>query len=367
MKSNFDNLQKILREIPNVSSNEYRYLRDFQFLLLETEKKIYHRELVQANYALRMAWDLSKQLIEYLIKSTDSKIMHKWNKNIKDRIREIRRVYEKRGKHFVHTTPGFGVLFDEYPSNVDTYIEGLGQMSEAVKIFNEMNAGMHYKFDTNFKDDNTAFNSNDKSTLYFHRGEVRQRRPSLDNIINYLEAIWLVTIKVLKIAKFLDKEEEIVFDRMIYMDPAPLMEWFMSISYVNQFINTSKRCPICKEGTFEKPDYDEISKKDQKFEHGAFLTCSKEGCWAKLDDSLKIKKELMYDSQADATCPECRKSDAVQYRVNLKEGTGNYVYKACKYCAWNGKNTHAQDVDDLYNNELKMYEISNMDWDEDDY
>lgn len=365
MKSNFDRLELLLREIPNVSSDEYRYIRDFKFLLSETESKIYHRQLLGANYTLRMAWDLSKQFIEYLIKNIDNSTMDKWNKNIKDRMADMRRVYKKRGKHFVQTTPGFRVLFDEYPSNVDTYIEGLGQMSDAVKIFNDMNAGMHYEYDTNYKEDNSAFNTNDKSTLYLHRAEVRYRIPLLDNIINYLEAIWLVTIKVLKISELISNDEEIVFDRTIYMDPVPAMKRLLSNSTINTFIHSHTKCPICKEGQFEKPNFEELREKGERFEHGAFLTCSQEGCWAKLDESLKIKRELMYDSQMDSVCPSCRKEDAIQQRANLRERNGNYVYKACKFCSWNGKNTNAKDVEQLYEDELKKFEIENWedDWD----
>ncbi len=285
--------------------------------------------------------------------------MSKWDKNIKDRLKLVRQIYEKRGKHYEPTTPGFGTLFEEYPSHVDQHIEGVGTTYELVNLFKEMNKWMHYNYDTNYKTENVAGNKHDKSTLYHHRGDVRYKSPSLEATIDYLSAIWHVTIDVINKSELNTTEDITDFDRLIYDDPEIMFTLFMTNSYVNKFTHGGHRCPICKEGTYNKPNYEELIENNVKFPHGPYISCSQEGCWAKLDDSLKIKRTLKYDPTIESTCPSCRKEDALQQRVNLREGRGTYVYKACKYCNWNSKNTNADDADEFVKDIMSEFEDFN--------
>lgn len=355
METNFNLMEKVLRDIKNTNSKTYRYLRDFNFFLIETEKHIYYRKLIQANYTLRMLSDLSKQFIYHLIKDTDNSLMNKWEENIKDRMKSIRESYKKRRKTYKPTNPGFNTLFDEYPSNVENYVEGIGDIKTVLKTLNEMNSWMHYVFDTNYFLSNDASNDKDKSTLYIHRGQIRYSKPSMEKSIKYLSTIWFVTLKVIKMSSLNESYKIPNFNKDIYLNPEFVLNKFKENSIVNEYINKNKKCPICREGYFKLPDLSELKEKNVTFPYGAYLSCSTEGCWAKLDDSLKIKREMKYDKQLDSTCPICRKENSLQQRVNLKIDV-NCIYKACKKCDWNDKKIDSEEINDIINSDEYNWE-----------
>lgn len=363
METNFELLDRIMDTLNDKNSDEYRYLRDFKFFLQETERNVYLRKMTQASYTLRMCWDLSKQFTYYLIKNSDTQILIKWNKNIKNRLKIIESAYKAKGKHYNPTIPGFGFLYEEYPSHVDQTIENVGTTYQVVELFKNMNTWMHYNYDTNYKMENNADNKNDKSTLYLHRNKIRYNKPSMEQVIEYLSAIWYVTIDVIYKSELISIKEKPEFDISIYDNPKYVIKKLITSSYVNKFIKGNAKCPICKEGTFSEPNYEELKDKSVKFPHGAYLSCKQSNCWAKLDDSLKVKSELKYDEFADATCPSCRSLESLQRRVNLQEGNGTYVYKACKKCDWNDKNTNYEEADEFVKNEIERMEFFN--WDED--
>ncbi len=358
METNFKLLDQIMDILNDKNSDEYRYLRDFKFFLQETERNIYLRKMMEASYTLRMCWDLSKQFIHYLIKNSDTQILTNWNKNLKAKFKSIEDSYKKRGKSYVQTTPGFGFLYEEYPSNIDQNVEGVGTTFQIVELFKRMNTLMHYNYDTNYKSENIASNKNDKSTLYLHRNEIRYNTPKMEQVIEYLKSIWLVTVDVISKSELFERESEIYFDSKIYDNPKYVLEKFMINSYVSKFINEEIKCPICGEGKFNRPDFNELMENDVKFPYGAYLSCDHETCWAKMDESLKIKKDIKEDDQ----CPSCRSENSLQHRVNLQEGNGRYVYKACRKCDWNNKASRVDEADEFTQNEIKRMEV--FDWDE---
>ena len=55
---------------------------------------------------------------------------------------------------------------------------------------------------------------------------------------------------------------------------------------------------------------------------------------------LSSKENLCIIRTIESTYTYFRKENSLKQRVNLKEVKGTYVYKACKYCNLNNKNTN---------------------------
>lgn len=352
-KSNYNILEKQLLELNNNTfSDEYRYLRDLHFLLVDTEKEIYNRNYINATYRLRMCWDLSKNFIYYLIKHSNNNIMSDWHNNLK----ELKKPYIQQAKKYNYTyedtVPSFRTMFREYPSNVKDSIDGVGYIKDIIKLFKNMNSWMHYRYNTNFKDSNTSININDDSTLYVHRSKVRYNKPSLKQCIEYLETISKVTFSIMNLSELYSISIDLDrFNPDIYKDGKYALLDFKSISFINNYINHKYRCPICEEGYFDLPDLEEIKESGWEYPFGPFLECSNPDCLAKVDRSLKVKRDMKIDKTLDSECPECH-NNSLQQRVNLIINP-KYIYKACNKCSYDYKSHYGdsedEDLQDIFN------------------
>lgn len=359
MKTNFDYLERQLKNLREHSGTSFeRHLRDLHFLLKDVEKRIYLREFIGATYPLRMAWDLSRDLILSLVKKSENPTFVKWNKNITDARKSRMRAAEYRGKKFIDAKPGYLTIWNEYPS-FDKHIQGVGTCISAINIFNEMNGWMHYRFDASFKDSNNAFNKNDKSTLFTHRKDVRYNNPTMFDVKRYLETLWYVIVDVIieseLFPEFDDYEND--FDNTIYNDPMPSLNKLLESKYIDDLVMLRKKCPICKVGKYNIPTKQDLGNRNEDFEYGAYLSCDTEGCWARVDKTLKVKHNLKYDNGVDSTCPECATPDSLQKRSALNIST--YVYTACNICSYNSKNEN-KSTHEIHDWESEIV----FDWDE---
>lgn len=347
MKTNFKYLKKQLNKINDRLSDEGRYLRDLNFLLREVEKRIYFRELVEACYPLRMSLDLSIKFILFIIKNSQDSVFQKWNKNIKDYLST------NNIKSFNNRNPSFKTLLNSYPG-YSFYIENVGDIDEFLKIVSSMHKWMHYEYDSNFKENNNAENPNDKSTLYLHRNEVRFNIPKLEEVITYLEAIWYLVVKIMNESNIFAKSEsddknDYKFDRDIYKDAEPALIKLLNIKQVDELIHR-KKCPLCDAGNFIEPNSDTLDK--EIFPYGAFIEC--ENCGAKVDKSLKTKRNFVEKNDGDSTCPECKQKDALQWRYNLIY-ENQKKYQACKKCSWNNRDqkTNNKEIKDVISDAIE--------------
>ncbi len=338
MKTNFEYLNKQISNLKvNNDSDVYRYLRDLEFLLKDVEKKIYLREFMSATYPLRMSWDLSRDFILYMLKHSKSKHFIKWNDNIKKML----------SKFDIRTKPGYLNIWRNHPSHVSEYIEGLGTYKEVLDIFTEMNGWMHYRYDTNHKGNNNAENKHDDSSLYSHRNVVRYSEPKMNQTIQYLETIWYVIVNMMIDSGMFEELDryEFDFDREIYNTPEYALEKLMQYKEVDALISGRIDCPLCNQRSFNKPNIDKLIDKKIIMPHGAYIGCESEGCWAKIDSTLKLKKELKYEEFEDSNCTKCGGQDTLQKRYSLLNRDSG-VYIACKKCNWNNKNEEIED--DIY-------------------
>ncbi len=357
IKTNFEYLKKVINEnYWNVDSDVSRYLRDLDFFLTDVEKKIYERDYVVAAYPLRMAWDLSKDFIVYIINNSEAPTFKEWKRNLDNAIKRRRAAAEYKNQHYNHINPGYLSLWNLYPSHVDINIEGVGNLKQTIEIFKEMNSWMHYRYDTNHKDSNTATNVNDKSTLYRHRGDIRYKVPTLFELKRYLESLWAVVAKVMVDSKMFDQfaEYKYDFDSTIYNNPSLAFERLYENRHIDDLLSGRKRCPICREGRFSKPDLENSKEHwERRYKFGAFLTCDTEKCWAKVDSTLKVKKDLKHGEEMESDCPECYAKGSLQKRFSLKNPEHGY-YTACNKCSYNDRNQKANiNIDDIVDDALE--------------
>ncbi|BDU67544.1 MAG: hypothetical protein TYPL_1970 [Candidatus Tyloplasma litorale] len=374
MKSNFDTFKKW---IDSLNNNELsisnvnklnRYLRDLEFLFRETEKKIYARELLSSCYNLRITSDLSKKFIYFLITKSNDDVFLKWNKRIKRRLKRVREFNDKYNYDYSFQDPSIKKMLNLYPNHAVKSFEEVGNFDYIISVYDDMNKWMHYKIDYNFLEENNAHNKNDKSTFYFHRSQVRFSKPSLDEVINYLKTIWLLTRKILKDSKIFSNIDELEeeFDEKIYYDLKPALTKLLNIKQIDDLIK-SENCPICNEGKFDIPNIELLMKQNNKFEYGAFIECNNPNCKAFVDKTLKIKHNIELSDKENATCHSCKES-SLQKRINLLE-EGKNIYIACKKCSWNNKSSINNTL--LINEMLEEGRLdnNNFEWlyDEEDY
>lgn len=352
LETNFQPIDIIISNTNEGDVKSKRYLRDFKFLLMETEKKIYYREFIEASYTLRMAWDLSRQFIGYMLSQSTSRIMVDWNENLKDREKGFRKLAEKKGWHYERKPVGYKVLFEEYPTWSQSHVEGVGTMEDVVKKFTNMNRWLHYSYDTNYTNDNNAKNSiNDKSTLYIHRGDVRYSAPTINESIDYLETVYGTVLMIINLSEMYGKEIEFNFDRSIYNDLKPSTIKLVEQKRISDLIQPDSVCPICKKGRFDYPDYVRLREDGERFPFGAFIVCNNDKCNAKADKTLKVKRDLN-DSEEESICGQCGE-DSLQTRVSLlKPG---YIYTACKSCKYNAKSSNDDHIGELIDDAEQDY------------
>lgn len=349
MKTNFEYLKIQRKNInDNYDSDIHRFLRDLEFLLIDVEKKIYLREFMKATYPLRMVWDLSRDFIVHMIKNSENPMFNKWNDNLKN----IRKKYDK------YYVPGYLTIWGLHPNIVSGYIQGAGTYSEINEIFKEMNSWMHYRYDRNHKSENNAENINDNSTLFSHRSMVRYSQPTILQTVNYLETIWYVIVSVMVESGMFDEfdDYQFDFDREIYNNPEFAINKLLQYKEIDSLVSLRKPCPLCGEYSFKKP---EINQLKTNMPYGAFIECSNAECQAKVDSTLKVKKN---NSDKDEECTKCKSTNSIQLRYSLIDSDSG-IYSACNKCSWNDKNEEVNEKDIM--DEIEEYSFENsdyMDW-----
>ncbi len=343
MKSNFDYLTDVINKgnTSHYDENVERYLRDLEFLLVDVEKKIYLRKFSEATYPIRMVWDLSKDFIEYMIRESSDPKFVKWKeklKNVKSKRKEAARRHGTRYQDAM----GYRTLLDTYPTPDDLYLEGIGQFQNAIEVFSELNKWMHYQFDKNHKAENNGKNIHDKSTLYSHRDKVRYSQPKFIDVVNYLETLWYVVINIMIMSGMFKEVGNYKFDfnRELYDNPTFTFNRLLQFKHIDDLVSGRKKCPICEEGGFSKPTFDENYKRTKPtppYPFGAFLSC--DTCGAKVDGTFKVKYDIPEDSFDDPDCPspQCRATGSMQKRFSLENPEWG-IYTACNKCKWNDRN-----------------------------
>ncbi len=361
MKTNFEYLNRQLKDY-NKSDNFYRYLRDLEFLLLDIEKKIYLREFVSATYPIRMAWDLSRDLLLEIIKKSEKDEFKRWNENLKKIRKKSSNHAKKQVSNYRDRGPGFLKIWENYPTADGYNFQGLSRYEDPIKTFDTMNGWMHYRFDRNYREENVANNWKDKSTLFIHRDVVRYNEPTFDEVVNYLETVWYAIIDpMMKSGLFESLENyEFDFDGTIYDETKYTLMKFMQNKDIDDLVNGNKKCPICKKGYFIKPDFNSYGGRPCPF--GAFLICDNNKCNAIVDKTLKVKQNIKNISPEEAHCPSCHADGSLQRRfslVNQEEG----IYKACNKCYYNDKHErNGRNIDSEINDLVKDYQIDIEDW-----
>ncbi len=363
MKTNFEYLNRQLKNYDNKSDDFYRYLRDLEFFLLDIEKKIYLREFIPAIYPIRMAWDLSRDLLLKIIENSEKVEFKKWYEKLNDKKEKQTNHAQKQGKYHIDRGPGLIKIWRKCPQVYGDSIKALSRYEDPFETFKTMNGWMHYRFDTNYRDENNANNPNDKSTLFYHRGVVRYEVPKFEEVVNYLQTVWYTIIDpMMKSGLFESLEDyEFDFDRTIYNETKYTLMKLMQNKDIDDLVNRNKKCPICKKGFFIKPDFDSYD--GRPCPYGAFLICDNDECKAKVDKTLKVKQNINGISLKEAICPSCKYEEgSLQRRLSLtNQEDGMYI--ACNKCDYNDKHErNGRNIDSEINDLVKDYQIDIEDW-----
>ncbi len=365
MKSNFNYLQKQLQELKyNNDHDIHRYLRDLEFLFKDVEKKLYIRDLISATYPTRMIWDLSKEFIRYIIKNSNNEIYQKWNKNI-NKVRESREKAANYNGTKYNDNLGYMTILGLHPYVDGFNFKGIRTNDSVNDIFNELNKWMHYSYDKNYKSENNATNSNDKSTLFSHRNQVRYSEPSVTDIINYLETLWYVLVNIMVESEMFEEfyEYKFDFDRSMYNTPYYTMSKLLSLKHIDDLVKHRRECPICNEGNFNRPNLEELNNvESMMMPFGAYIECNH--CNAKVDKTLKVKMDLKNYELEDSDCSKCKSKGSLQKRYSLSDKDSR-VYVACNKCSWNTKSqVHKQDEEILKDiwEDIEMIDEDYNDW-----
>ncbi len=339
MKTNFNYLNNQISNLKYPTDHDIsRYLRDLEFLLKDVEKRIYIRELIHSTYSMRMIWDLSKEFIEYIIKNSNNPTYIKWNDNLKIIRKRRQKAAEYNKSKFIDAGFGYKSLLDSYPTPDNVSFRGVGSYYNAISIFNDLNGWMHYRYDKNYKDRNDSENSlNDKSSLFIHRSQVRFSQPNLKELVGYLETLWYVLVNVMIDSDMFEEfnDYEFDFDRDLYNDPEFAMKRLLGLKHIDDLVSGRRKCPICESGRFYKPKFEELRENNVTMPYGAYLSCDE--CGAKVDKTLKVKRDLKNDEFADAHCTKCNSTNSLQERFSLSIADEG-IYKSCNKCSWTNKN-----------------------------
>lgn len=307
-----------------------RLHRDITFISLELEKRILSRKFLEGTHLLRLLSESTRVLIKLLLDSESVRNKLQLSSGVVSNITEVN-VYVNQTKKIKlkaflsETIDKSNLLSSKYPL--------LEKDKRDEIISNLLNKWMHYSVDWDKLENNR--NKDDVSTLHEFSNKMRFSYPDLDEYEILCEFFYDLH-KFIIVEIYGHKGELPEYNKEVYMDIKDFGQKLNSNKYISKLLN---KCPMCgnKDGFNNKPDKNKMANR-----YRLYLHCKNEGCNAKVDKTMLVKRDLYTFSKEEGVGPKderftCKKDSCngkLQVRINLigDETYGDETFQYCIEC-----------------------------------